>query len=158
MNPAQLQILKGLINSDPALSSKPMTSAAAHEIAQELNTPTEPGFGPITVSQAMLWAANGPRVRIGAASTDPQKSESIRASCLIFLDLLNSGTGQQISTQNPSVKQLFEAWLTDGVITAAEYGAVYGESGIAATVLPKSVAAIGELVTSADVQEARELP
>jgi hypothetical protein len=51
--------------------------------------------------------------------------------------------------------QAFSGWVVTGVITQAEYDAVYGTSGLAAALLSRSVVAIGRGVSYQDVMQAR---
>ncbi len=99
MTPAQYATLGAYIAATPALDSIPNTPDGAYEIAQILNTPSNPGYQAITTGAAMLWAAEGPRVRIGHASVDQQQPEAIRDSCQVFLDLIMGGTSSMLHTE-----------------------------------------------------------
>jgi hypothetical protein len=103
----------------------------------------------------MLWAAGGPRVRIQAAATDSQQPEAVQASCQVFLDLIVSGSEALIHTEEQAILQAFSGWVVTGVITQAEYDAIYGASGLAAALLSRSVVAIGRDVSYQDVMQAR---
>ena len=151
----EAQAINALIVADPALSSQPQTSDGAYAIAVALNTPSEAGYKPITVGSAMLWAAGGPRVRIQAAATDSQQPEAVQASCQVFLDLIVSGSEALIHTEEQAILQAFSGWVVTGVITQAEYDAIYGASGLAAAILSRSVVAIGRDVSYQDVLQAR---
>jgi hypothetical protein len=151
----EAQAINALIVADPALSSQPQTSDGAYAIAAALNTPSEAGYKPITVGAAMLWAAGGPRVRIQAAATDSQQPEAVQASCQVFLDLIVSGSEALIHTEEQAILQAFSGWVVTGVITQAEYDAIYGASGLAAALLSRSVVAIGRDVSYQDVMQAR---
>lgn len=156
LTPQEAQAINALIVADPALSSQPQTSDGAYAIAVALNTPSVPGYKPISVGSAMLWAAGGPRVRIQAAATDSQMPEAINASCQVFLDLIVSGPESLIHTEESAIESMFAGWLAAGVITQAERDAVYGQpSGLAAAVLSRSVVAIGRDVSYQDVMQAR---
>ena len=155
LTPQEAQAINALIVADPALSSQPQTSDGAFAIAQALNTPSEAGYKPITVGAAMLWAAGGPRVRIQAAANDSQQPEAVQASCQVFLDLIVSGSEALIHTEEQAILQAFSGWVVTGVITQAEYDAVYGTSGLAAAILSRSVVAIGRDVSYQDVMQAR---
>jgi hypothetical protein len=151
----EAQAINALIVADPALSSQPQTSDGAYAIAVALNTPSEAGYKPITVGSAMLWAAGGPRVRIQAAAADSQLPEAVQASFQVFLDLIVSGSEALIHTEEQAILQAFSGWVVTGVITQAEYDAIYGASGLAAAILSRSVVAIGRDVSYQDVLQAR---
>ena len=156
LTPQQYATLGAYIAATPALDSIPNTPDGSYEIAQILNTPTNPGYQAITTGAAMLWAAEGPRVRIGHASADQNQPEAIRASCQVFLDLIMGGTSSLLHTEEAEIKALFDGWLAAGVITQAEHDAVYGQpNGLAAAVLSRSVVAIGRDVSYQDVMQAR---
>ena len=155
MTPQEAQAIRDAIDADPSLSSQPNTPDGAFAIAEALNIPTEPGFKPITVASAMLWAASGPRVRIGTASTNANETEVTRASCQVFLDLIVSGSDALVHTEEPQIRAMFDGWLSASVITQTEHDAVYGTGGLAETLLPKSVVLIGRTVSWQDVVEAR---
>ena len=157
LTPVQLQVLHDYIVATPALNSVPNTPDGNYEIAEILNTPSNPGWKAISVGSAMLWAANGPRVRIGQAANNPQETEEVRASCQIFLDLIVSGTESLLHTEEPGIKDLFDDWLAVGVITQAEYEQVYSANGLAMTLIPQSVELVDQTVSYIDVQEARAL-
>lgn len=155
LTPQEAQAINALIVADPALSSQPQTSDGAYAIAVALDTPSEAGYKAITVASAMLWAAGGPRVRIQAAATDSQQPEAVQASCQVFLDLIVSGSEALIHTEEQAILQAFSGWVVTGVITQAEYDAIYGASGLAAALLSRSVVAIGRDVSYQDVMQAR---
>ena len=157
MTPAQLQTLHDYIVATPALNNIPNTPDGAYEIAEILNTPSNPGWKAISVGSAMLWAAEGPRVRIGKAANDVQESEQVRASCQTFLDLIVAGTESLVHTEEPEIKALFDGWLAASIITQAEHNKIYGVTGLAATLIPQSIELVDQTVTYIDVQEARAL-
>jgi hypothetical protein len=158
LNPVQLQELHDYIVATPALNGIPNTPDGNYEIAEILNTPSNPGYKAITTGTAMVWAANGPRVRIGQAANNPQEPESIRASCQVFLDLIMGGTSSNLGTDEPEIQSIFDGWLTAGVITQDEYDNVYGQpTGVACTLIPQSVELLNQTVDYVDVQEARAL-
>jgi hypothetical protein len=157
MTPAQLQTLHDYIVATPALNNIPNTPDGNYKIAEILNTPSNPGWKAISVGSAMLWAAEGPRVRIGSAANDPQQPEAVRASCQTFLDLIVSGTDSLVHTEDPEIKALFDSWLSASIITLAEHNQIYGVNGLAATLIPQSIELVGQTVTYIDVQEARAL-
>lgn len=156
MTPAQYVILGDYIAATPALNSIPNTPDGAYQIADILNVPSNLGYKPITTGTAMVWAANGPRVRIGQAANNPQEPEQIRASCQVFLDLIMGGTGSNLGTDEPEIQAIFDGWLTGGVITQAEYDNVYKQpDGIACALIPQSVELVDQTVTWQDVYQAR---
>lgn len=156
LTPQQYATLGAYIAATPALDSIPNTPDGAYEIAQILNTPSNPGYQAITTGAAMLWAAEGPRVRIGQASVDQQQPEAIRASCQVFLDLIMGGTSSSLHTEEAEIKGLFDGWLAASVITQAEYDKVYKQpDGIACALIPQSVELVGQTVTWEDVYQAR---
>lgn len=158
LTPAQSATLGAYIASTPALNDIPNTPDGAFEIAEILNTPSVPGYQAITTGAAMLWAAEGPRVRIGQASIDPQQPEPIRASCQVFLDLIMGGTGSMLHTEEPEIEALFDGWVLASVITQAEHDKVYKQpDGIACTLIPQSVELVDQTVTWQDVYQARNL-
>lgn len=156
LTPQQYATLGAYIAATPALDSIPNTPDGAYEIAQILNTPSNPGYQAITTGSAMLWAAEGPRVRIGQASIDQQQPEAIRASCQVFLDLIMGGTNSSLHTEEAEIKGLFDGWLAASVITQAEYDKVYKQpDGIACTIIPQSVELVGQTVNWQDVYQSR---
>lgn len=157
MTPQEAQAIRDAIDADPSLSSQPQTPDGAFAIAEALNTPSEPGFKPITVASAMLWAASGPRVRIGNAASDSQQPEPIRASCQVFLDLIVSGSDALVHTEDAPIKAMFDSWLAASVITQAEHDAVYGSGGLAKTLLARSQLLIGRAVGWQEVADARAM-
>jgi hypothetical protein len=158
LTPAQYVILGDYIAATPALNSIPNTPDGAYEIATVLNTPSNPGYQSITAGTAMLWAAEGPRVRIGQASVDQQQPESIRASCQVFIDLISGGSTSMLRTEEAPIQALFEGWLTVGIITQQEYDAVYGQpNGLACTLIAQSVELVGQIVAWEDVYTARNM-
>jgi len=157
LNPIQLQELHDYIVATPALNDITNTPDGNYEIAEIMNTPSNPGYKAISVGSAMLWAAEGPRVRIGQAANDPQETESIRASCQTFLDLIVSGPESLVHTEEAEIKALFDGWLAASIITQAEHDQIYGVTGLAATLIPQSVEMFDQTVTYIDVQEARAL-
>ena len=157
LTPAQLQVLHDYIVATPVLNSIPNTPDGNYKIAEILNTPSNPGWKAISVGSAMLWAAEGPRVRIGSAANDPQQPEAVRASCQTFLDLIVSGTDSLVHTEDPEIKALFDSWLSASIITLAEHNQIYGVNGLAATLIPQSIELVGQTVNYIDVQEARAL-
>lgn len=158
LTPSQYATLGAYIAATPALNSIPNTPDGAYEIAEILNTPTVPGYQAITTGSAMLWAAEGPRVRIGQASIDPQQHESIRASCQVFLDLIMGGTGSLLHTEELEILALFDGWVLANVITQAEHDKVYKQpNGLACTLIPQSVELVEQTVTWQDVYQARNL-
>ena len=157
MTPAQLQVLHDYIVATPVLNSIPNTPDGNYKIAEILNTPSNPGWKAISVGSAMLWAAEGPRVRIGSAANDPQQPEAVRASCQTFLDLIVSGTDSLVHTEDPEIKALFDSWLSASIITQAEHNQIYGVNGLAATLIPQSIELVDQTVNYIDVQEARAL-
>lgn len=157
LTPQEAQAINAAIVADPALASEPQTPDGAYAISVALNTPSEAGFQPVSVGSAMLWAAGGPRVRIQAAATDAQQPEAVKASCQVFLDLIVGGPEALLHTEEPAIQQSFSGWVVTGVITQAEYDAVYGANGIAAALLSRSVVAIDRNVTYQDVLQARAI-
>jgi hypothetical protein len=157
MTPAQLQTLHDYIVATPVLNSIPNTPDGNYSIATILNTPSNPGWKAISVGSAMLWAAEGPRVRIGQAAVDSQQPEAVRASCQTFLDLIVSGPESLVHTEESEIKALFDSWLAASIITQAEHNQIYGVNGLAATLIPQSIELVGQTVTYIDVQEARSL-
>jgi hypothetical protein len=157
MTPAQLQTLHDYIAATPALNNIPNTPDGAYEIAEILNTPSNPGWKAISVGSAMLWAAEGPRVRIGQAAVDPQQPEQIRASCQTFLDLIVSGPESLVHTEEPEIKALFDGWVSASIITQAEHNQIYGVTGLAATLIPQSIELVGQTVIWQEVYKARNL-
>jgi len=157
MTPSQLQTLHDYIVATPALNNVPNTPDGNYKIAEILNTPSNPGWKAISVGSAMLWAAEGPRVRIGQAAVDPQQPEAVRASCQTFLDLIVSGPESLVHTEESEIKALFDSWLAASIITQAEHNQIYGVNGLAATLIPQSIELVGQTVTYIDVQEARAL-
>lgn len=158
LTPEQYVILGDYIAATPALNNIPNTPDGNYEIAEILNTPSNPGYKAITTGTAMVWAANGPRVRIGQAANNPQEPEPIRASCQVFLDLIMGGTSSNLGTDEPEIQSIFDGWLAAGVITQAEYDDVYGQpNGVACALIPQSVELVDQTVTYIDVQEARAL-
>lgn len=156
LTPEQYVILGDYIAATPALNSIPNTLTGADEIANILNTPSVPGYQPITTGTAMVWAAGGPRVRIGQASIDQQQPESIRASCQIFLDLIMGGTSSMIDTNESEIQDIFDSWVVASVITQAEYDQVYLQpNGLACTLIPQSIELVGQTVTYQEVYDAR---
>lgn len=156
LTPQQYATLGAYIAATPALDSIPNTPDGSYEIAQILNTPSNPGYQAITTGAAMLWAAEGPRVRIGQASVDQQQPEAIRASCQVFLDLIMGGTSSSLHTEEAEIKGLFDGWLAASVITQAEYDKVYKQpDGIACTIIPQSVELVGQTVSWQDVYQSR---
>lgn len=158
LTPAQYVILGDYIAATPALNSIPNTPDGAYEIATILNTPSNPGYQAITTGTAMLWAAEGPRVRIGQASVDTQQPEQIRASCQVFLDLIMGGSGSLLHTEEAAIQALFDGWLTVGIITQQEYNEVYSQpNGLACALIPQSVELVDQTVAWEDVYTARNL-
>lgn len=158
LTPAQYVILGDYISDTPALNSIPNTPDGAYQIADILNTPSNPGYQAITTGAAMLWAAEGPRVRIGQASIDVQQPESIRASCQVFLDLIMGGSGSLLHTEETTIKTLFDGWVLANVITQAEHDQVYKQpTGLACTLIPQSVELVGQTVVWEDVYAARNM-
>lgn len=157
LNPVQLQELHDYIVATPALDSISNTPDGNYEIAEIMNTPSNPGYKAITVGSAMLWAAEGPRVRIGEASVDTQQPEAIRASCQVFIDLIMGGTSSLLHTEESEIKALFDGWLAASIITQAEHDQIYGINGLATTLIPQSVEMFDQTITYIDVQEARAL-
>lgn len=156
MTPEQYATLGAYIAATPALDSIPNTPDGAFEIAGILNTPTNPGYQAITTGSAMLWAAEGPRVRIGHASADTQQPEAVRASCQVFLDLIMGGTSSLLHTEQAEIKALFDGWVTANVITQAENDQVYKQpNGLACALIPQSVELVGQTVSWQDVYQAR---
>ena len=156
MTPEQYATLGAYIAATPALDSIPNTPDGAFEIADILNTPTNPGYQAITTGSAMLWAAEGPRVRIGHASVDTQQPEAVRASCQVFLDLIMGGTSSLLHTEQAEIKALFDGWVLAGVITQAENDQVYKQpNGLACALIPQSVELVGQTVSWQDVYQAR---
>ena len=156
LTPQQYTTLGDYITATPALNSIPNTPDGSFEIAKILNVPSNPGYKEITTGAAMLWAAEGPRVRIGQASVDQQKSEAVRASCQIFLDLIMGGTNSVLHTEESEIKALFDGWLASSIITQAEHDRVYQQpNGIACALIPQSVELVGQTVTWQDVYQAR---
>jgi hypothetical protein len=158
LTPAQYETLADYIAGTPALNSIPNTPDGAYQIASILNTPSNPGYQSITAGTAMLWAAQGPRVRIGQASIDQQQPESIRASCQVFIDLISGGSTSMLRTEEVPIQALFEGWLTVGIITQQEYDAVYDQpNGLACTLVAQSVELVGQTVAWEDVYTARSM-
>ena len=156
LTPAQYKILGDYIAATPAFNNIPNTLGGADEIANILNTPSVPGYQPITTGAAMLWAADGPRVRIGQASIDPQQPEPIRASCQVFLDLIMGGTSSLLHTEEAEIGLLFDGWVLANVITNAEHDKVYKQPyGLACTLIPQSVELVQQTVTYQEVYDAR---
>jgi hypothetical protein len=155
MTPEKLQVLRDYIAATSQLNSIPNTPDGNFEIADILNTPTTPGWKPISVGSAMLWAAGGPRVRIAQAANDSQWPEAVRASCQTFLDLLVSGTSSLVHTEEAEIKALFDGWLSVGIITQPEHDQIYSSNGLAATLIPKSTELVDQTVSYTDIQEAR---
>lgn len=155
MTPQEAQAIRDAIDADPSLSSQPQTPDGAFAIAEALNTPSEPGFKAITVASAMLWAASGPRVRIGIAAVDSQQPEPIRASCQVFLDLIVSGTESFVHTEEAPIRAMFDGWLSASIITQSEHDAVYGAGGLAEAILSRSEVLIKRSVTYQEVQSSR---
>jgi hypothetical protein len=155
---AQYVILGDYIADTPALNSIPNTPDGAYQIATILNTPSNPGYQAITTGTAMLWAAEGPRVRIGQASVDQQQTETVRASCLVFIDLIMGGTSSLLHTEEAEIKALFDGWLAANIITQQEYDAVYDQpNGLACTLIAQSVELVGQIVAWEDVYTARNM-
>jgi len=157
LTPEQYVILGDYIAATPALNNIPNTPEGAYQIAEILNTPSNPGWKAISVGSAMLWAANGPRVRIGQAANNPQEPEEVRASCQIFLDLIVSGTESLLHTEEPGIKDLFDDWLAASVITQAEYAQVYSANGLAMTLIPQSIELVDQTVDWQEVYDSRNM-
>ena len=150
--------LLAYINSDSQLSSIANTPDGSYDIADIMNTPSIPGYLPISVGSAMLWAAEGPRIRIEQASTNMEIPEVIRASCKIFLDLISGGTGSLLHTEDLNIKALFDAWVLAGIITQAEHDKVYlHPKGLACGFIAKSVELLNQTVTWQDVYQSRNM-
>lgn len=158
LTPTQYIVLRDYIAATPALNSVPNTPDGAYQIADILNTPSNPGYQAITTGTAMLWAAEGPRVRIGQASVDQQKTETIRASCQVFLDLIMGGSGSLLHTEEATIKALFDGWVLASVITQAEHDQVYLQpSGLACALIPQSIELVNQIVAWEDVYTARNM-
>jgi len=155
---AQYVILGDYIADTPALNSIPNTPDGAYQIATILNTPSNPGLQAITTGTAMLWAAEGPRVRIGQASVDAQQPEQIKASCQVFLDLIMGGSGSLLHTEEAAIQDLFDGWVLADVITQAEHDQVYLQpNGLACTLIAQSVELVDQTVVWEDVYTARNM-
>ena len=121
MTPEQMQILKTEITADPL--DMGYANKSDDDRATILNSLSVPVIRPVTVAQAMMWAASGPRVRIAAAAAT-HSNEQIKASCQVVLDLMTGGTYQLIHLNDQELQSVLTGWVQAGVISQGEKDAL----------------------------------
>lgn len=157
---AQLQTLKTAINADQALASQPMTSAGAQVISDAMNAPASPVW--------TVWKTNVSITTVG---------DSINGTELAGLTSLNVTRLQAIAQYspggvNPSLadrRQFFDDIFSGsgGTTTRANLATLWKRSatrgeklyttGTGSAASPATLTFEGG-ISSADVQQARELP
>jgi hypothetical protein len=121
MTPDQLQALCNEVAADPTHKGyQTHLPSSPGLVVDLLNALTETKVKAITTSAAKTWAAAGPYAGIVDASNTA--GHSARASCLVIRDAFASG--DLIHLDDPSLQNLFAAWVTAGVITQAQHDAL----------------------------------
>ncbi len=109
-----------ILPTDPKVSGAVAAQQDA-AIAAILNEshPTELAYRPVSVADAMIWAASGPMAGIAAAAANP--AHPAHASCLVVQLLFQGDPKQPIEFGKPEVRAMFDGWLAAGVIDADQH-------------------------------------
>lgn len=122
---AQQATLRAEINNDPkALGYKAYLPGSPGIVVNMLASLSDTMIDTIHSTTAQAWAAQGPMAKIVDAGNNT--AHPCRASCLLVQMTLSSGS--DIHLERTDVQQMFDAWLTQGVISQGWHDDLYARA------------------------------
>jgi len=150
------QLLRDELDNDPMeIGYAQLIIAGAHNrVADEINRPRYTAYGPVSISDILIWAApSGIRARLRVAENE-HTDEQVRSIAEVAWSLTNNPNIPAINLGDERVVQMFDILVAGGVITQEERDGLFA---VAAILRSRAEVLFGQAVSVDDVSKALAL-